>query len=150
MEGLTIGKIARSAGVGVETIRFYEREGLVPEPPRSASGYRKYPREAVERLRFIRRAKELGFSLKEVEELIALRLDPESDRSAVREAAERKRVDIRARIADLQDMERAIGRLTAACDGHGAVAGCPILEALSGTTSGAESEQVHGSAGGRR
>lgn len=132
MTGLTIGTVARRAGVGVETIRFYEREGLLPEPPRTGAGYRKYPEEAIERLRFIRRAKELGFSLPEVEELMELRLAPGSDRSTVKEMAGRRLADMRSRIADLLSMEKALARLTAACDGEGSVEGCPIIAALSG------------------
>ena len=76
MAGLTIGELAKRAGVGVETVRFYEREGLVAPPPRTGSGYRQYPADTVSRLRFIQRAKELGFSLREIGELISLRLDP--------------------------------------------------------------------------
>lgn len=78
MEGLTIGRLAREAGVNSETIRFYERRGLIPKPPRPATGYRRYPPETVRRVRFIRHAKELGFSLKEILELLSLRLDPET------------------------------------------------------------------------
>ncbi len=78
MKPLTIGKVASRAGIGIETIRFYEREGLIAEPPRRESGYRQYPEVAVSRLRFIRHAKELGFSLKEIKELFALRVDPET------------------------------------------------------------------------
>ena len=74
MEVLTIGKVARCAGVGIETVRFYEREGLIAEPPRGSSGYRQYPADTVSRIRFIRRAKELGFSLKEVQDLCGCRL----------------------------------------------------------------------------
>jgi len=76
MESMTIGKLAKRAGVGVETIRFYERKGLLPEPPRRYSGYREYPESAIDRVRFIRRAKELGFTLKEIGELLELRIRP--------------------------------------------------------------------------
>ena len=132
MTGLTIGTVARRAGVGVETIRFYEREGLLPEPPRTGAGYRKYPEETIERLRFIRRAKELGFSLAETEELIELRLAAGADRSTVKEVAERRLADIRSRIGSLLSMEKALARLTEACDGEGSVEGCSIIAALSG------------------
>src|SRR6266852_273541 len=90
MKPLTIGQVARQAGVGVETVRFYERQGLLEEPSRRESGYRQYPEDVVARLRFIRRAKELGFSLKEIAELIALRLDPATMCSDIKERAEAK------------------------------------------------------------
>src|SRR5947208_17062014 len=137
MEILTIGQVARQAGVGVETVRFYEREGLLEEPARRESGYRQYEEGAVFRLRFIRRAKELGFTLREIAELLALRDDPDASRADVRQRAEAKVADIEARIRDLQRMRDALSRLTAACHGEGpATDGCPILEALSGTDEG--------------
>ena len=83
MSELTTGRLAERAGVGVETIRFYERKGLLEEPPRRASGYRQYPEAAVARVRFIRRAKDLGFSLREIDELLALRIDEQNSASAV-------------------------------------------------------------------
>lgn len=133
MERLTIGQVAGLADVGVETVRFYERQGLIEEPPRRVSGYRQYPPDAVERIRFIRRAKDLGFSLREIKELLALRLDPESTCGDVRERAEEKLADIRAKIEALDGMRAALERLTAACSGKGSVGACPILEALAET-----------------
>src|SRR5262245_11414989 len=100
MKPLTIGEVARRAGVGVETVRFYEREGRLDEPARRASGYRQYGEDAVARLRFIRRAKELGFSLKEIAELLALRADPATTRADVRRRAETKVADIEAKVRD--------------------------------------------------
>jgi Hg(II)-responsive transcriptional regulator len=132
MKPLTIGEVARRAGVGVETVRFYERRGLLNEPERKPSGYRQYAADAVTRLRFIRRAKDLGFSLKEIQELIALRLDPSASRADVRRRAEAKVADIDARIRDLRRMREALRKLSATCRGHGPAAGCPILEALAG------------------
>ena len=132
MESLTIGRVAELADVGVETIRFYERQGLIKNPPRRASGYRQYPAEAVTRIRFIRRAKELGFSLREIKELLALRLDPHTTCADVRARAEEKLTDVRAKIAALEGMCGALERLTAACIGEGSVSDCPILEALEG------------------
>ncbi len=123
MASLTIGKVARLAGVGVETIRFYERQGLIEEPPRRASGYRQYPEETVARIRFIKRAKELGFSLKEIKELFKLRIDPETTCEDIRRQANAKINDIKEKIAALE-------KLTAACSGRGPVSECPILEAL--------------------
>lgn len=101
MDNMAIGQMARAAGAGVETIRFYEREGLLEHPARSASGYRKYPPEAVARLRLIRQAKELGFSLNEIKKLFALRVAPGKSCSDVRARAERKIADIDQRIAAL-------------------------------------------------
>lgn len=130
MESMTIGKVAELADVGVETVRFYEREGLIAEPPRKPSGYRQYPMEAVSRIRFIRRAKELGFSLQEIKELLSLRIDPETTCADIRERAEGKIVDIDKKVRTLQRMKDALERLTAACNGRGSVSDCPILEAL--------------------
>lgn len=130
MQRLTIGQVAGLADVGVETVRFYERKGLIEEPPRRVSGYRQYPPEAVARIRFIRRAKDLGFSLREIKELLALRLDPQTTCGDVRDRAEEKLVDIRERIDVLERMRAALERLTAACSGNGSVGECPILEAM--------------------
>ncbi len=128
---LTIGRLARAAGVGAETVRFYEREGLIEAPPRTAAGYRQYPPETVERLGFIRRAKALGFSLDEIRELLALR-EPDQDRSRVKAITERKIADIDQRISELERMRAALAELDQQCSGHGPVAGCPIIEALNG------------------
>ncbi|MFO7904058.1 MAG: MerR family DNA-binding protein [Planctomycetota bacterium] len=130
MSALTIGKVARQAGVGVETVRFYEREGLIEEPPRRQSGYRQYDPAVVERLRFIRRAKELGFTLKEIKELLELRLDPSVTCGAVHQRAQEKIADIEARIAALKRMKQALARLTRACEREGGLEGCPIVRAL--------------------
>ncbi len=130
METMTIGRLARQVGVGVETIRFYEREGLIPEPPRTFSGYRKYPTEAVTRVRFIRRAKELGFTLREIRELLELRTGPDVTCDVVRERARAKIADIEGRIRTLEAMRRALERLAADCPASGPVEQCPILAAL--------------------
>ena len=127
---LTIGQLARRADVGVETVRFYEREGLLKEPARRPSGYRQYDEIVVDRLRFIRRAKQLGFTLKEIKELLSLRLDPATTCADVKSRAEAKLDDIAAKIRTLQRMKRALVKLTKACGGHGAASECPILEAL--------------------
>ena len=132
MKPLTIGDVARQAGVGVETVRFYERQGLLDEPERRASGYRQYDDEAVAVLRFIRRAKELGFTLKEIKGLLVLRLDASAARAEVRQQARTKVADIEARIADLQRMRDVLLKLIKKCHGDGAATGCPILEALQG------------------
>jgi len=130
MKRLTIGQVARRVGIGVETVRYYEREGLLAEPARRPSGYREYPAEAVDRLRFIRRAKELGFTLREIKDLLELAADPDTTRAEVRGRAEAKVADVEARIADLTRVRDALRALAAACDGHGPLDGCPILHAL--------------------
>ena len=127
---LTIGQLARSAGVGVETVRFYERQGLLDPPERKASGYRCFDHEVVARLRFIRRAKELGFTLKEIKELLSLRLDSKSDCAAIKQRAQAKIKDIDDRIDTLQRMKEALIKLTKECRGKGPTSECPILDAL--------------------
>ncbi len=127
---LTTGRLARLAGVGVETIRFYERRGLLEEPPRTEAGYREYAPETVRRLRFIRRAKELGFTLREIGELLSLRVAPGATCADVRRRAEAKRRDIEEKIRSLEQMNAALAKLSQACRGRGPVGDCPILEAL--------------------
>lgn len=108
MKTLRIGEVAQQAGVGVETVRFLERTGLLEEPQRKASSYRQYDEETVDALRFIRRAKELGFTLKEIKTLLDLRLDTSATRAEVREQARDKVADIEAKIADLQRMRDSL------------------------------------------
>lgn len=127
---LTIGQVAHGAGVGVETVRFYEREGLLAEPERSASGYRQYPADAVRRILFIQRAKDLGFSLKEIGELLSLRLDPGTSCADIKAKAEGKLASIDEKLKALQRMKRALTALAATCSGQGATTACPILESL--------------------
>lgn len=127
---LTIGLVARRAGVGVETVRFYERQGLIEEPPRRPSGYREYGDDVVSRLGFIRRAKELGFTLKEIKELLSLRRDPSTPAPDVKRMAEAKIADIETKIRTLQKMKKALGKLTSACPGNVTSAECPLLHAL--------------------
>jgi len=130
MDGLTIGKVARGAGLAIDTVRYYEREGLLEKPARTTSGYRHYSSDAVARLRFIRQAKELGFSLAEIKELLALRVTPGKSCGDVRAHAESKVEDIDRRIASLKRMRQALTKLAAACSGRGPMSDCPILEAL--------------------
>ena len=132
MKGLTIGTLAKQSGVNLETVRFYERRGLLPEPPRSESGYRLYPPDAARRLRFIRRAQELGFSLKEVEELLSLRVLPRTTSRDIRKRAEAKIADIEAKMKALESMRQALGKLTKACVGCAPASECPILDSLDG------------------
>lgn len=129
---LSIGELAKQAGVGIETVRFYERRGLLAEPVRRASGYRQYEPEAVAVLRFIRRAKELGFTLKEIQSLLELRRSSSATRADVRRNAQAKLVDIETKIRDLERMRQALSDLTKTCRGDGVAAGCPILLALNG------------------
>lgn len=130
MKPLSIGQLARRAGVGIETIRFYERRGLLDEPARKESGYRQFDEEVVARLRFIKRAKELGFTLKEIGGLITLRNNPDADKAEVKNRAEAKIADIDAKIQDLQWMRAALLKLTVCCKGPGPLRDCPIVEAL--------------------
>lgn len=130
MESLTIGQVAKQTNIGLETIRFYEREGLIESPPRLPSGYRAYPPETVPRVRFIRTAKELGFSLKEIGELLALRVDPVESCAQAKVIAEDKIADIDNRLRTLQRMRRALRKLVNACDAREATSECPILESL--------------------
>lgn len=134
MNTMTRGQLARRCGVGPETIRFYERRGLIPEAPRTHSGYRRFGAEAVSRLTFIRRAKELGFSLPEIAELLALHDHPGGDRARVKALTETKLSEIEARIADLGRMRSALAVLSEQCSGRGPVDGCPIIEALADGT----------------
>ena len=130
MASLTIGQLAKGAGVGVETVRFYERQGLLAEPDRRPSGYRQYDEGVIDRLRFIRRAKELGFTLNEIKELLSLRLDPETTCAGVKQRAETKIADIEEKMRSLRRMKKALVKLTESCGGRGPVDECPILEAL--------------------
>ncbi len=133
MERLTTSEVARQGGVNLESIRFYERERLLPKPPRTASGYRMFAPDDVRRIRFIKRAQELGFSLKEVKELLALRFDADTNCAEVRQRAEAKLSDIDQKIADLRRMKKVLARLTTACPGRGSTSECPILDSLNGT-----------------
>ena len=130
MESLTIGQLAQRAGVGVETIRFYEREGLISEPPRRPSGYRDYPLETVTRIVFIRRAKNLGFTLKEINELLDLRVRPRRNCAQVKQNADAKIADIDGKIASLRRMRRALKDLTKACEERTPTTESPILASL--------------------
>ena len=132
METLTIGKVARRAGVGVETIRFYEREGIIQEPDRTESGYRKFPPDTVTRLRFIAHAKRLGFSLKEIAELLALQIDTPATIACeeVREHAETKLREVQERIAALHRIEGVLTELVGNCQSRAPTDPCPILDSL--------------------
>jgi MerR family copper efflux transcriptional regulator len=130
----TRAALAKKAGVGVETLRFYEQKGLLPAPPRNGSGYRVYGEDDLVRLLFIRRAQELGFSLNDIKELLQLTGSIRTPRQKVRTFAETRLALIRQKIRDLRAMERALGGLVTQCDGKGALQGCPIVEFLGGET----------------
>jgi MerR family mercuric resistance operon transcriptional regulator len=130
MDHLTIGQVAKNAGVNVETIRFYERQGLIGKPPRRPSGYRQYDPGVIRRIRFIQRGKDLGFSLREITELLSLRVARGSTCADVRARALSKMKDIDTKIMVLQGMRGALVRLSEACVGGGPVSECPILDAL--------------------
>ncbi len=130
MAPITIGQLAKICGINRETIRYYERRGLLSKPPRSPSGYRIFSADALRRVRFIKRSQELGFSLKEIKGLLALRIGPRTTCEDVRKRTEAKITDIDDKIRTLQAMKQALERLTAACFGRGPVSDCPILESL--------------------
>jgi len=130
-KALRIGQVAGQAGVNVQTLRFYERRGLLAEPPRRASGYREYPLESVQRVRFIKRAQELGFTLAEIEELLQLRDDPRIPCHEVRSTAETKIADIEDKLRRLTAMRAALATLVKSCKAN-REHHCPLLEALDG------------------
>ena len=130
---LTIGTVAKETGIGIETIRFYERKGLIKPPPRNASGYRQYSKDVIKRIRFIKNAKELGFSLKEISELLSLRLTSRSKCSQVRKNTSDKISEVERKIETLQKMRKALKKLLLACDTNTRSADCPILKALEQT-----------------
>jgi MerR family transcriptional regulator, copper efflux regulator len=142
MKAMTISKAARKAGVGVETIRFYERKGLIDQPLKPLdSGFRVYPEEAVQRIRFIRQAQEIGFSLREIDELMSLRADPSADCADVREQAVAKLEEVDHKIAHLEKIRGALEELIAACPGRGALRVCSIMETLVAATEAAGEHQ---------
>ena len=127
---LTIGRLAHLGGVHLETVRYYEREGLIPKPPRTASGYRLFPSDAPRRLRFIKRAQDLGFSLGEIRELLSFRLTATTRRVDIRSRALAKITDIDEKIRTLRRMRRVLRTLTERCEACAPTDACPILESL--------------------
>ncbi|MCX8071867.1 MAG: heavy metal-responsive transcriptional regulator [Candidatus Binatia bacterium] len=130
MIGLKVGEVAKRAGVNLQTIRYYERRGLLTKPPRTAANYRAYPEDTVLRVRFIERAQQLGFTLKELQELLSLRAAPRTRCADVRRRAQRKVQDIDEKLRTLQSMRRALVKLIDECAGNAPVSECLILEAL--------------------
>ena len=131
---MKIGQLARQAGVPIDTVRYYERHGLLPEPTREASGYRVYQPTDVDRLRFVRRAKALGFTLVEVRELLALSDHRDEDMAELRATAAGKLADIDYKLAELTRIRAGLQTLVNACPGHGELRSCPILHALTDAT----------------
>jgi MerR family mercuric resistance operon transcriptional regulator len=128
--GLLIGDVARAARVNIQTLRYYERRRLLRGPEREPNGYRRYDADAVRVVRFVKHAQALGFSLAEIKELLALRLDRRRSCGDVKRRAEAKLVDIEQKINGLRAMKKTLTRFLAACSGRGATSECPILEAL--------------------
>jgi Cu(I)-responsive transcriptional regulator len=128
MDSIGIGTLAKRAGVGIDTVRYYERAGLLTPKSRLSSGYRRYSELELTRLRFIRRAQALGFSLKEVSELLTL--SARRDVARVKHSAQAKLADVERRIAELEKIRDGLAILISACPGHGRAADCPILRAL--------------------
>lgn len=131
---LTIGRLARQAGVGVETVRYYQTRGLIPVPPESSS-YRQYPVTLIARIHFIKRAQELGFSLDEIIEL--LQLDEQTDRKTIRQLASAKIEQIQQKLDDLVRMQNTLQGLVTSCNHAASGQRCPIIASLSDKTSGA-------------
>ena len=127
---MKIGELAQRAGVRIDTVRYYERQGLLPPPVRKASGYRSYAPMDISRLRFVRRAKALGFTLEEIRELLALSGRRENDMGGLKAAATEKLADVEAKLVELTRIRDGLKTLVASCPGHGALEQCPILNAL--------------------
>jgi MerR family copper efflux transcriptional regulator len=127
---MKIGELAKRSGVAIDTVRYYERERLLPPAHRLASGYRTYGADDVKRLQFVRRAKNLGFTLPEIRDLLALSGRREDDMGSLKRAASDKLTDVEAKLAELTRIRDGLRTLVDACPGHGALAQCPILHAL--------------------
>jgi len=130
MKSYTSGELAKEVGVNMETVRYYERTGLLPKPPRNDSGYRQFPEEAVVRLRFTKNAQRLGFSLREIRELLSLRLIPDSACLDVKEKAEVKIAEIDKKIGELKTLREALKELSARCTRVTPINECHFLEVL--------------------
>jgi len=131
MDGMTRSEVAEKAGVNPETLRYYERKDLIPNPPRSDGGFRLYDESYVDRLRFIKRAKDLGFTLAEIKGLLELRVDDDATCRDVQTQAEEKIHEVDAKIQDLKRIRTALSNLADACAGGGGpTSECPILDAM--------------------
>ncbi len=130
MRYLTRGQLAKKAGVNPETIRYYEKMGLLPKPPRTESGYRLFSEEDIKRIKFIKRAKELGFTLKEIKELLELRFETQGDCKEVRKLAEEKLKDVEKKIQDLEKIKKILQDLVNQCPNEGSILHCPIITSI--------------------
>ena len=130
MTDLTIGKVARRAGVKIDTMRYYEREGVLPPPERTGANYRVYTEDTVLRVRFVKRAQELGFSLAEIKDLLELRVSDTASCADVRDQALAKVADLEGKIRSLEAMRRVLTKLADECSGQGPLSACPVLDAL--------------------
>ena len=137
MQTMNIGRLAELAEVNIDTIRYYERQKLLPPAARTSSGYRQYTQPDLERLRFILRSKELGFTLAEIGDLLSLTKNRESDMRGVKRKAEQRLEQVELKIAELRRVKRGLEKLIDACPGRGELTSCPIVAALSGGTTGA-------------
>ncbi|RZA19984.1 MAG: heavy metal-responsive transcriptional regulator [Lysobacteraceae bacterium] len=127
---MQIGQLANQVGVAIDTVRYYERQGLLPQPQRRASGYRDYGPQDIARLRFIRRAKDLGFSLQEIQDLLRLSANRDADRAEVRALAQHRLADIERKLRELEAMRTTLAKLVGDCSGHGSLDHCPIIDTL--------------------
>ena len=131
MDGMTRSEVAERADVSPETVRYYEKRGLIPEPRRSSAGYRLYDESYVQRIRFIGRAQELGFTLKEINGLLKLRVEPDTTCGSVKSQTEAKLAEVEEKIRDLRRIRNALARLAEKCEGGaGPTSECPILDAM--------------------
>jgi len=130
MEKITISKLAKKTEVNIQTVRYYERRGLIPEPQRTESGYRQYSYDTVLRIRFIKRAQKLGFSLKEISELLSLRVDKNTTCGDFKNIAEVKISEVEKKIRSLNGIKKALTKLVALCSSEGPTSECPIVETL--------------------
>lgn len=130
MKQLKIGQVAKQSGLTVETVRYYEKRGLIPEPQRLDSGYRVYPESILTRLNFINRCKDLGFSLQEISELLSIQIDPDNSSALVKEQVEHKIELVKEKISELQKLQASLVQLSGMCCGEGSVSDCPIIDFL--------------------
>ena len=130
MKTLTIGQVAKEIGITVEAVRFYEKQGLIAKPQRSESGYRQYQPETLKRIRFIQRAKDVGFTLKEIDDLLTLRKKPNTSCIDIKLKALEKIENVDRKLNDLKNIRSSLTQMVMRCDANGELGDCPILEFL--------------------
>lgn len=133
MDNISIGQLSKLTGLNRETLRFYEHKKLIPNPTRNKSGYRLYPQDIVRRIRFIQYAKKLGFSLKEINTLLSLSINPKGTCSEIKQYTDRKIIEITKQITALETMRDTLTKLSTSCSGRGPISSCPILDAFENT-----------------